>query len=111
MAPRLQGVAINKKLTKKWSLFGTGVTTDNFTPKGALIMVGSVLLYAIIQVQSLTGRRSSNGLGWQCTKQLIAELSVSWAARGMPRNASCCLKDQHLYSFSLLRVLHASTFF
>lgn len=48
--PALQGQAINKKLTRKWSLFGTGVTTDNFTPKGSLIMVASVLLYAIIQV-------------------------------------------------------------
>ena len=62
MALRLQGVAINKKLTKKWSLFGTGVTTDSFTPKGAIIMVGTVLLYAIIQVQSLLGQCSSCGI-------------------------------------------------
>ena len=41
---------MNKKLSRKWSLFGTGVTTDSFTPKGAIIMVASVLLYAIIQV-------------------------------------------------------------
>ena len=46
----LQGLAMNKKLTRKWSLFRTGVTTDNFTPKGAIIMVASVALYAIIQV-------------------------------------------------------------
>ena len=59
MALRLQGVAINKKLTRKWSLFGTGVTTDSFTPKGAIIMVGTVLLYAIIQVQSLLRQCSS----------------------------------------------------
>ena len=59
MALRLQGVAINKKLTRKWSLFGTGVTTDSVTPKGAIIMVGTVLLYAIIQVQSLLRQCSS----------------------------------------------------
>lgn len=48
--PAVQGQAINKKLTHKWSLFKTGVTTDNFTPKGSAIMTASVLLYAIIQV-------------------------------------------------------------
>ncbi|CAL5223152.1 g5620 [Coccomyxa viridis] len=50
-----KGQAINKKLTHKWSLFKTGVTTDNFTPKGSAIMTASVLLYAIIQIPAFAG--------------------------------------------------------
>lgn len=45
-----QGRAINKRLTRKYDLWRTGVTTDSFTPKGAVIMVATVLLYAIVQV-------------------------------------------------------------
>lgn len=41
---------MNKKLTKPYDLWRTGVTTDGFTPKGAIIMAVSVLLYGIIQV-------------------------------------------------------------
>lgn len=46
----LQGKAINKKLTRKFDAMGTGVTTDKFTSSGAVIMVATVLLYAIVQV-------------------------------------------------------------
>lgn len=46
----LQGKAISKRLTKKYDVMHTGVTTDNYTPSGAVIMVGTVLLYAIVQV-------------------------------------------------------------
>lgn len=49
----LQGKAINKRLTKKYDVLHTGVTTDNFTPSGAIIMVVTVLLYAIVQVCTL----------------------------------------------------------
>jgi hypothetical protein len=44
-------MAINKKLTRKFDIWRTGVTTDNFTPKGAIIMAASVLLYGIIQAR------------------------------------------------------------
>lgn len=74
----LQGTAINKKLTRKWSLFGTGVTTDNFTPKGALIMVASVLLYAIIQVPRPLFPRAllEKRFTWQCPNGLPCALRV-----------------------------------
>ena len=49
----LQGTAVSKQLTHRWSLSRTGVTTDAFTPKGAVIMVASVGLYAIVQVQAV----------------------------------------------------------
>ena len=45
-----QGTAKNKTLTRQFNLWRTGVTTDGFTPKGAVIMAVSVLLYGIIQV-------------------------------------------------------------
>ena len=48
----LQGKAINKRLTKKYDALHTGVTTDNYTPSGAIIMVVTVLLYAIVQVNT-----------------------------------------------------------
>lgn len=43
---------MNKKLTRKIDFLGTGVTTDKFTSSGAIIMVVTVLLYAIIQVHT-----------------------------------------------------------
>ena len=49
-----QGTAKNKTLTRPYNLWRTGVTTDGFTPKGAVIMAVSVLLYGIIQVCSGT---------------------------------------------------------
>lgn len=49
-----QGTAKNKTLTRPLNLWRTGVTTDSFTPKGAVIMAVSVLLYGIIQVCSGT---------------------------------------------------------
>lgn len=49
----VQGFAINKRLTRKYDVLHTGVTTDNFTPSGAVIMVATVLLYAIVQVLHL----------------------------------------------------------
>lgn len=48
--PLTQGTAKNKTLTRPYNLWRTGVTTDGFTPKGAVIMAVSVLLYGIIQV-------------------------------------------------------------
>lgn len=44
---------MNKKLTRKFDVTRTGVTTDQFTSSGAIIMVVTVLLYAIVQVNSL----------------------------------------------------------
>eukprot|EP00884_Botryococcus_braunii_P016559 jgi/Botrbrau1/3587/Bobra.0078s0039.1 len=49
------GLATNRKLTKKKDLWGTGVTTDEFTSKGALIMMLSCLLYLSVQVPAFLG--------------------------------------------------------
>ncbi|EIE26168.1 hypothetical protein COCSUDRAFT_61158 [Coccomyxa subellipsoidea C-169] len=52
-----RGKAINKKLTRKFDAMGTGVTTDKFTSSGAVIMVATVLLYAIVQVPAFLGNK------------------------------------------------------
>ncbi|CAL8462752.1 g2285 [Coccomyxa elongata] len=52
-----RGKAINKRLTKKYDVLHTGVTTDNYTPSGAIIMVATVLLYAIVQVPAFLGNK------------------------------------------------------
>ncbi|KAK9907616.1 hypothetical protein WJX75_007049 [Coccomyxa subellipsoidea] len=52
-----RGKAMNKKLTRKVDFLGTGVTTDKFTSSGAIIMVVTVLLYAIIQVPAFLGKK------------------------------------------------------
>ena len=49
-SPPAQKRAVDRKLTRTWSLKGTGVTTDKFTPLNAIIMSATVLLYLIIQV-------------------------------------------------------------
>ena len=52
----VQGRAVDKQLTNKYSLTGTGVTTDKFTPLNAGIMSASAMLYLIIQVLACCGR-------------------------------------------------------
>lgn len=42
----------DRTLTKPWSVLATGVSTDNLTPLGALLMGASVFLYAFIQVRA-----------------------------------------------------------
>ena len=46
----VQGHMKDKTLTQRWNLLKTGVSTDSFTPLGAMLMGGSVFLYAFIQV-------------------------------------------------------------
>lgn len=46
----LQGVAIDKTLTRPGDWVATGVTTDADVRPGARIMVASVLLYGFVQV-------------------------------------------------------------
>ena len=46
-----QGRMRDKKLTQRWNFLSTGVSTDGFTPLGAVLMGASVLLYAFIQVR------------------------------------------------------------
>ncbi|KAK9789557.1 hypothetical protein WJX73_004608 [Symbiochloris irregularis] len=45
-----QGRMKEKQLTHRFSLIKTGATTDKFTPFGAVMMIGSSFLYALIQV-------------------------------------------------------------
>ncbi|GAQ81729.1 Calcium-binding EF-hand family protein [Klebsormidium nitens] len=49
------GLAINRKLTKGWSLTETGVSTDVETPRNAIIMLGTVFLYLVVQVPAVFG--------------------------------------------------------
>jgi len=49
------GLAINKKLTKGWSLTETGVSTDIETPRNAYIMLGTVFLYLLVQIPAFFG--------------------------------------------------------
>lgn len=42
----------DKTLTRTWKLAATGVSVDDLTPLGAILMGGSVFLYAFIQVGS-----------------------------------------------------------
>jgi hypothetical protein len=44
------GRAVDKTTTRGWDLLATGVTTDTFTPKNAVVMVATSALYLIIQV-------------------------------------------------------------
>ncbi|KAK9803278.1 hypothetical protein WJX72_005726 [[Myrmecia] bisecta] len=53
-----QGVAIDKKLTSKWDIRYTGVTTDRFTPYNAGIMLCTLPLYLIIQVPAFLGHKT-----------------------------------------------------
>ena len=46
----MQGKMKDKTLTKPWDLLSTGVSTDSFTPLGAVLMGASVFLYSFIQV-------------------------------------------------------------
>ena len=48
-----QGTAIPATLTRPWNLLRTGITTDDFTPTGALIMMCTAALYLIVQVPAL----------------------------------------------------------
>ena len=53
-----QGRAVDKQLTNKSSLTGTGVTTDKFTPLNAAIMSLTVMLYLVIQVKRCVHMRA-----------------------------------------------------
>ena len=44
------GAAINKKLTRPWDLFNTGVTAEADVSQGAIAMIAAVLVYFIVQV-------------------------------------------------------------
>ena len=46
----VQGMMKDKTLTRTWQLAATGVSVDDLTPLGAILMGGSVFLYAFIQV-------------------------------------------------------------
>lgn len=48
-----QGKMKEKTLTHKFSLTKTGATTDKFTPFGAVMMIGSSFLYALIQAHPI----------------------------------------------------------
>ncbi len=65
-----QGTAKNKTLTRPYNLWRTGVTTDGFTPKGAVIMAVSVLLYGIIQVWLETRAGTSGHAGHVLSHQV-----------------------------------------
>lgn len=63
----IQGKMKEKQLTHRFSLTKTGATTDQYTPKGAIIMIITVFLYAIIQVRkhcSLSMEPSCPPPGW-----------------------------------------------
>eukprot|EP00878_Enallax_costatus_P007203 GHUV01007547.1.p1 GENE.GHUV01007547.1~~GHUV01007547.1.p1 ORF type:complete len:589 (+),score=195.07 GHUV01007547.1:201-1967(+) len=49
------GVAVDKKHTRGWDLFNTGVTVDRDVRQGAQIMASSVLLYGFVQVPAFLG--------------------------------------------------------
>ncbi|KAF8069707.1 NCL2 [Scenedesmus sp. PABB004] len=49
------GIAIDKRLTRGWDLFATGVTVDQDVRTGAAIMSASVLLYGIVQGPAALG--------------------------------------------------------
>lgn len=71
-----QGTAKNKTLTRPYNLWRTGVTTDGFTPKGAVIMAVSVLLYGIIQVCSECIQHTQ----WPCMLRFSYQLQPSASA-------------------------------
>lgn len=48
-----QGKPVSRTLTRKWDLLGTGISTDAFTPKGAMVMMLSCFLYLTVQVTVL----------------------------------------------------------
>ncbi|KAK9825642.1 hypothetical protein WJX81_003822 [Elliptochloris bilobata] len=71
-----RGTAVNKTLTRRFDLWRTGVTTDSFTPKGAIIMAVSVLLYGIIQVPAFLGYKSAQAASLAGIIVCLATLAV-----------------------------------
>ncbi|KAK9799325.1 hypothetical protein WJX73_002090 [Symbiochloris irregularis] len=50
------GLMKDKVLTRTWKLAATGVSVDELTPLGAVLMGSSVFLYAFIQIPSILSR-------------------------------------------------------
>ena len=51
----MNGVAKDRTLTKGWSMYETGATTDNDTRVNAYIMLATSLLYFTVEIPALMG--------------------------------------------------------
>lgn len=76
-----------KTLTHKFSLTKTGATTDKFTPFGAIMMIGSSFLYAVIQASPFSAFPNCMPAAWFSQDHT---LPASWPALGY---AQCAFRN------------------